>query len=68
MKSSKTVVGFEEGKFFAEQNNLSFFEVDAQSNTNLENIFSFLAKDILEKMSKKEKGHFINQESYLNNF
>lgn len=48
----KRVVLYEKGKKLAEENKMKFFEVSAQSNTNIEVMFDTLIDDLLEANKK----------------
>ena len=56
----KREVSYQEGKDFAQNNNMLFFEVSAKNNTNINEAFESLVEEIInsgidKEMKKKEK-------------
>ena len=56
----KREVSYQEGKDFAQKNNMLFFEVSAKNNTNINEAFESLVEEIInsgidKEMKKKEK-------------
>ena len=51
---NKREVSYEEGKNFAEENNLLFFETSAKEGNNIQEIFVQSATNILDKINNGE--------------
>ncbi|GAX75979.1 hypothetical protein CEUSTIGMA_g3422.t1 [Chlamydomonas eustigma] len=62
---TKRAVPYQVGKALADEYKMQFFETSAKENTNVEEVFSAIARDVIKRLQQEQQGRIVEEAAPL---